>query len=182
MRQGDIMRDMVAVLLPQTLAPISKDAEAPALDLELAEGDWIVLSGSCDVEERVDRGHVLLARVLPVTETTLGAAGAKALAEKVEVIRRGWDPARFLLAECPAIDPAFPLSFVQYRSQLLLPIGYVRAHCAGRRLRMLSPFREKLGIWAGAALSRVGIESDQDIPPLRGQLWAAQILRGMDEP
>lgn len=181
LRQGDLFRNLTVALLPEDLPQIPEPpADPPAFKLDLVKGDWIVLSASCDVSEEKASGQVLLGIVLPATEKHLNAKGSKELEEKLEVIRRGWDPARFLLAECPGADPAFPLSVVQYRSQSLLPMGYVRRQCLKPRLRMRAPFREKLGAWAGAALARVGIEDSANIPPFKKQLFAAQIVRALD--
>ena len=178
LRQGDILRNLTVALLPGDLADLPQQPTAtPTIRLDLALGDWIVLSASCDVDERKADGQVLLAHVLPTTEKTLGASGAKDLKEKQEVIRRGWDPTRFLLAPCLGITPELPLSFTQYRTQALMPLAYLRRQCATPRIRMKPPFREKFAVWAGAALARVGIEDAENIPPFVSSIYAAHILR-----
>jgi hypothetical protein len=188
LRQGDIIRQTVVALLPHDLEPIAPPpAEPPPITCDMALGDWIVLSASCDVAERIENAHVLLARVLPADSERLGVSpgnpnARKELSEKVEVIRRGMDATRFLLAECPAIEPELPLSYVSYLPHALMPLSYVRRHCRGPRLRLRPPFREKFGQWAGTALSRVGIEDEAAIPRATKSLFAAQILRAHEGP
>jgi hypothetical protein len=181
LRQGDLFRDLTVALIPEDLPQLpASPGVSPTIDVELTKGDWIVLSASCDVSGDKLHGHALLASVLPATEQTLNASGQKALEEKMEVIRRGWDPARFLLAEFPSSAPPLPLSFVQYRAQALMPLAYLRRQCVGPRLRMRPPFREKLAAWAGSALARVGIEDSENIPQFKKQIFAAQIVRALD--
>lgn len=149
------------------------------ISVNWARGDWIVLSASCDVI-RGDDTHVLLARVLEATAENLGAENAKVRKQRTEILRQGYDWRRFLLAPFDAATPAFPLSFAEYAHQRFLPLAYMRAHCAGQRLRLLSPFREKFGNWAAANLGRVGVEDSCQIPRVTG-LSASAIVEIIDE-
>jgi len=103
----------------------------------------------------------------------------KALKEKLEVLRQGYDPGRFLLPTNEDVNPSFPLSIVTYRAQTFLPITYVRSHCNAPRLRLRPPLREKFGNWTGANLSRVGIEEATQIPRVTG-FSASAVLRTVE--
>lgn len=158
LRQGDIFRGMLTYWLPDGL-PLVEPAptDSPlSVKVQHERGDWIILSASCDI----DRGNsqlVLLARVLEATDEHLDVSDDKARRERLEILKRGWDPPRFLLAAHPS-NPSLPLSFVGYRTQVLLPIEYVRRNATGQRLRLRPPQREKFGVWVGANISRIGIE------------------------
>lgn len=181
-RQGDIFQKLVVPLLPHDLPAISPPpSEPPDIVWDIAYGNWITLSASCDIDEKHKQGYVLIAQVLPVELATLRAKDQKELDQKCEVIRRGWDPVRFLLPGCPDVDPTFPLSFVQYRTQAFVPLQYLRASSNGPRLRLRAPFREKLGIWAGSGFSRVGIEDSMNIPPFLKNLFAMQVLKASED-
>ena len=182
LRQGDIFRNMIAFWLPQNLPKFDADPqEGEAIEANpiFARADWIILSASCDVD-RSTPFHVLFARVIEASQTNLKAETAKVHKEKLEVLRQGYDPARFLLARNDDASPPFPQSFVEYRVQAFLPGEYVRRHCDEPRLRLKSPFREKFGNWAGASLSRVGIEDAIQIPRVAG-FSASAVLRTSDD-
>jgi hypothetical protein len=183
LRQGDIFREMLAFWLPQDLAVQAQDppegAQLPC-PLRFARGSWIVVSASCDVV-RGDDTHVILSRVVEGTQQNLKAENPKAHREKLEVLRQGYDPARFLLARFDDITPAFPQSFVEFRAQTFLPLGYLKRHCDGPRLRLKPPFRERFGNWAASNLGRVGIEDSSLIPKITG-FSASAVLRATDDP
>lgn len=181
LRQGDIFRALRAFWLPDDLCVTGNHDDVPApVSLEHAQGDWIVLTASCDME-RTRKGQVLLASITHATQENLKVGVEKDRRERLEVIRKGFDPLRFLLAEC-ADEPQLPLSFVAYRTQVLLPISYLRRNCTGPRLRLRSPHREKFGAWAGANLARVGIEDSDQINIGGKEPWvgSSQILRSVD--
>jgi hypothetical protein len=167
LRQGDIVRNLVAFALPQSL-PVLRKIPGPDqhLPIEALLGDWIIMSASCDVAHTSKKyPYILVGRVLEATSEKLGGAKGKKLQSVIEVIRRGWDPGKFLLAECPDVDPPFSRSFAQFRPHLTLPHGYLERACVGKRLRLRSPFRESFGNWVGNNFSRVGIEEGAEIPP-----------------
>lgn len=173
---------MLVFWLPQDLPRLDID---PPDDTPLethptfARGSWIILSASCDIDRAVDT-HVLLARVIDASQTNLRAESTKVHKDKLEVLRQGYDPARFLLAKNDNTDPPFPQSFVEYRQQVFLPINYLRRQCDGSRLRLKPPFREKFGNWAGANLGRVGIEDAAQIPRITG-FSASAVLKIVDD-
>lgn len=183
LRQGDIFRGLLAYWLPQDLSSVVEGLDGSAeqsVRILSTRGDWIVLSASCDIV-RGDNTHVLLARVAEVNDANLRADGPKSLQNKVEVLRQGYDPARLLLAEFGDAEPPFPMSFVEYRQQVFLPLQYLKAQCAHPRMRLKSPFREKLGSWAAANLGRVGVEDHAQIPRKAG-FSASEVLRTVDDP
>jgi hypothetical protein len=179
-RQGDILQGIVACWLPAEIpgrSEVPADGEDVGFDLSWAKLDLVVMSASCDIV----RGNpqILLARVLPATEETLKVTG-KQFQERLEVMSRGQYPARFLLSP-HSERPDFPLSYVEYSTQFLLPLDYVRRVSVGARLRMRHPFREWFGTWAGNNLGRVAIEDEHKIPSFTGgRLYDAQALRALD--
>jgi hypothetical protein len=181
LRQGDIFLQLPALWLPAGLKPPDPKDKAPLeVNIHYLHADWIILSASCELD-RAGQANVLLCRVFSATHENLQTKNEKDLSERLEVIRRGFDPRRFLLAEHPS-EPRMPLSFAGYRTQVFLPDDYVRLHCTGPRLRMRPPHRENFGNWAGGNLGRVGIEEADQIrfsgkPPYIGP---TQVLRSME--
>ncbi len=158
--QGDIVPNLFAFAFPQSL-PVRRVAPEPNERLPVGGilGDWIIMSASCDVARGSKKyPYVLVGRVLPATSDKLGNVKEEKLKSVLEVIRSGRDPGKFLLAECPAMYPQFPRSFVQFRPHLTLPHDYLLGACVGKRLRLRSPFRESFGNWVGGNFSRVGID------------------------
>ena len=181
LRQGDIFRRLLAFWLPQDLPVLESDPsenEPMAVRVRYARADWIVVSASCDVIRGNDV-HVLLARVAEVNAETMRAPKAAELRDKIEVLRQGYDPWRFLLARTDDAIPPFPMSFVDYRQQVFLPLAYMLAHCSRPRLRLRPPFREKLGAWAGASLGRVGVEDASQIPK-QSSFSASNVLKAVE--
>jgi hypothetical protein len=97
------------------------------------------------------------------------------------VLRKNLEGSKFLLSEHSGIDPPFPLSFVQFRSHLLMPVHYVRRCCTGKRLRLKHPFRESFGDWVGSNISRVGPENESLIPQFHKETWPEDILSANQE-
>ena len=184
LRQGDILRRLLVMWLPQelpVLEHVPEDGEPPVKP-EWVVGDWIVMSASCDV----DRGaqsypHALVGRVLPATLETFGARTEKEFKERAEVVRKGLDPSKFLLPEHPGAAPPFPVSIVQYRVHVTMPADYLRRSSVGRRLRLKHPFRETFGAWVGSNMSRVGPENSTLIPGFGVTTWPKDVLRASEE-
>jgi len=164
--QGDIIRNLLAYAFPQDL-PILDATPAPDAELAVKAGwqvgDWIIMSASCDLDRDLEKyPFVLVCRVWPASPERLGVVKPKKLQEAREVMRKGYDPLRFLLAEHPG-DPHLDLSFAEYRPHLTLPRDYLRRACVGKRLRLKPPYREWFGNWVGSNFSRVGIDDDAQI-------------------
>jgi len=179
LRQGDIFRELVVYWFPQDVPlPEGDPDEGPAVPAEGVRGDWIVLTASCDLDQRRCL-HVLLARIFPIKRETLRLRDNEDLDEYREVIRLGYYPSKFMLAEYPRIEPPFPLSFVEYRQNFTMPIDYIHRACSGKRLRLRHPVREKFGNWLGSCLAAVAPEDDVTIPRFK-QLFPARILRSTE--
>lgn len=153
---------------PQNL-PAAEDPPSESTELtirpEWVVGDWIIMSASCDVDRDAKQyPQALLGRVLPATLDTFGVKTDKEFNERAEVVRKGLEPAKFLLPEHPQVQPPFPLSVVQYRVHVTMPTDYLRRRCDGRRLRLKHPFRESFGTWVGANIGRAGPETSTLIP------------------
>lgn len=187
LRQGDIFRNVAAFLLPQdVLTPAGAAGEAApnAIAFERVTGDWIVLDASCDVDYGPNRPpscqHVLLASVRAATRQALKTDVEKEFNVRLEVMRKGLMPSRFLLAAHDDAQIVFPLSFVQYSARVLVPHAYLLRHCDQPRLRLKSPHRESFGNWAAACISRVGAEEEAQIPRFVPQLHAGQVVAAVD--
>ena len=158
----------------------NQDLAEVAAMVARSRGDYAVLSASCDVDGRRKHPFVLLGRVLAANETNVGASG-KDFSQRLEVIRQGLDPAKFLLPKHPRRAPPFPLSIVQHSVLALLPEQYLRRHCVAPRLRLRHPFREKFGNWVGSNFSRVGPEDESLIPRI-AQIFAGHVVATAENP
>ncbi len=183
LRQGDILRDLLVYWFPQTLPVLEGDAPQGeiAVNTVCARGTWIVMSASCDVERQSGvYPHALIGHVLPANNETLRLKSDGELQARLEVLRQGHGSA-FLLAHHLTVEPPFPLSFVDWKNHLTMPIDYLRNAVGVRpRLRLRSPFRESFGNWVGSNIQRVGIENDVAIPRFR-PIVAEHILRAEPE-
>ena len=184
LRQGDILRGLLVYWFPQTLPVLANDPPDGhvAVDAAWDRGTWIIMSASCDVE-RPSRAYaqVVIGRVLPATRDTLHQQNDDELRTRLEVLRQG-HVSVFLLAPHPTFEPAFPLSFVDWKTHLTMPAYYIRNAVGVRpRLRLNSPFRESFGNWVGGNFQRVGIENDLQMPRFRPQIFPEHILRAEPE-
>jgi hypothetical protein len=180
LRQGDIFRGVKAVQLPQDLVVGDNGANAGQVTFEVVTEDWIILDASCDVDYGPNRAancqQVLLAAVRSATKQALKTDTDKEFNTRLEVMRRGHMAGRFLLPGHDALQPAFPLSFVQYNARVLLPHAYLLSQCIVPRIRLKSPHRESFGSWAASCIGRVGIEDAAQIPKFVGQLYPGQVI------
>jgi hypothetical protein len=174
LRQGDLFRSLLVFWPSKDLEPSDTDPGAETrVPFDWGRGDYIVLSASCDVDQR-GYPYVLMGRVVPATSQHLKCS-EKELAQQIEVRRQGLVPSQFLLAPFQDIEPPFHLSLVTWKTHALIPIEYLRRSCTMPRLRLKSPHRERFGNWAGTNLSRVGPETDAQIP--RGpQIFPAHVI------
>lgn len=183
LRQGDILRGLTTLWFPKDLI-VDEEAVAEGNDLETRpaykKGDWIVFTASCDMENNSDC-QVLLGRLIEANQANLKAQTEAQFSERLEVIRRGQYPTRFLLPEFSAAGFAFPRSVVDFHFHVLMPIQYLLRVAASPRLRMQSPLRELFGNWVGACFSRVGVETKMQIPRVVERLYDKQVLRATAE-
>ncbi len=145
--------------------------------------DVIILDASCDVDHSDQRQPaceaVLMAAVTPANPETLRATG-KEYDQRLETLRQGLLPSKFLLPEVDDETLPFPLSFVEYRERFLLPHSYLLANLGVRPRHLKSPHRERFGNWVGQCVSRVGPEDQALIPRFTSQMHPAQVLRAID--
>lgn len=178
-RQGDILRGIVALWLSDALqVPEQNVASTDPIQVSAKwnKGDWIILDGSCDLDQRVCP-QVLLARVEMATQQSLKAPDDKQFKQRLEVTRRGGYPTKFLLSDHPELTPPFALSFVDFRNHVLMPLKYLEKHAGGTILRLRAPIREQFGNWVGACVSRVGPEDVTLIPAFTSALHDAHRLQ-----
>ena len=111
LRQGDIFIDLICYWLSKDLEP-----ESPSPPVSKATGTWIVAQASCDMEARGLKRVVVL-EVLPASRRTLRFAEnapEKELKKRLEVIRSGAYPRRFLIPERPEGRVTMPMSVVAW--------------------------------------------------------------------
>lgn len=164
LRQGDLFRDLVVPLLPDSLELMNADEIRPetSIDLQWKKGTWILFSASCDLEAEHSVPFALLGLVVPLDDI-LGSGKTRNRRQRGEIVRRGLMPSKFRLVENPEASPAFADSVVDYRVHVTVPVPFLRRACIGPRLRLKPPFREQFGSWVGWNISRVGIENEMQI-------------------
>lgn len=158
LQQGDILQSckVITVEADQLLA-ISDEQKAIA---SLKTYDVIILNQSCDLEQ--NKLEALL--VCPVFSLAVASASRiDFMRPKVlEKIRRGFEPALFMLA-APSL-PSFPseIHIVQFRQLYVLPFDYATnlAKSQSPRLRLLPPYREHLSQAFARFMMRVALPTD----------------------
>lgn len=186
LRQGDIFFDLQIFRPAESIVSAGDNANAQteSVGVQVVEGNWIVLDASCDVDHGDGRPatcqYVIVAPVMAANTTTLGGVTGKELEQRLEVIRRGGYPGKFLLSAFSEASPSFPISYVEFRGHLTTPHSHLLTHISKRRLRIKSPWREAFGNWVGNCISRVGPEDNTNIPRFVKALHDAQRLRAGD--
>lgn len=158
-QQGDILQ-AVQLFVP----PASIPAEESEIVFDWIERDVIVMSQTCDmVEGREKVPEVLLCSIWALDELS----GHLATPSGREDARRGNLPGVHLLNACEL--PGFERrpSIVDFRRVHTVPVARFRslATGAGRRLRLLPPYREHLSQSFARFFMRVGLPVD--IPSFR---------------
>ena len=181
LRQGDVIRGLAVPWFPVNLEiPAAVSSEAIIqLDARVTIGTWIILDASCDLDQK-RCPHLVIAPVKEATLEALGAQKEKDRNERLEILRRGLYEARFLLADKPDATPPFPISFVEFRQHLLVPLEYVEHNATRPWLRLKAPIREQFGNWVGACFARVGPENEVLIPAFVPAFYDAQKLKATD--
>lgn len=84
-----------------------------------------------------------------------------------EEIRRGHRPNYHMLNACDLVEKKHSIQVVDFRSVYTVPYDFLIGFAAdqGKRVRLLSPYREKLSQAFGNFFSRVGLPTD--IQPFR---------------
>lgn len=178
LRQGDILQELPVFMQDSTAALPSPGAATGGASITVpgayALATWVVLSPSCDLDTGRAR-QVLLGHCVEATIQGLSAQGEKDFQQKLEVVRMGLDPSKFMLPKHEA-EPCLPLSIVTTRSLAMLALEPVKQFVSGKaRLRLRHPFRERLGNWCGQWISNVGPENRSLIPRFT-QVHAKHVL------
>ena len=174
LRQGDLFRDLVVPLLPDSLKLPDKIEPTDSIDIQWKEGTWILFSASCDLQAQRSN-FALLGLVVPL-EQMLELGNTKNRRQRAEILRRGLMPSKFRLAEHPELEPPFGDSVVDYRVHVTVPVPFLRRACISPRLRLKPPLREQFGSWVGSNISRVGIEDEMQIERDKAGVSDARLL------
>jgi len=135
--------------------PIPEDVE-----VEINELDLVVLTQTCDLEnDKVD--EVLVAVVLSYEDLILREGTKNPYLKSSrwrKAVERGDVPGYCLLIENPG-EPSLGWSIADFHHLFSLPKPYVAAFAAtiGRRLRVISPYREHLAPAFARYIMRVGL-------------------------
>ena len=109
------------------------------------------------------------------------AAADSGFEKRLEVIRRGVYPRRFMLPERPVEPVSFPLSVAAWDTVVAMLREYLLTHhCEGLRSRLRHPFRENFGNWVGEKLLALGPENRTLFPPFRERIHDAHALDAGD--
>lgn len=160
LEQGDILRNCWVFRPPENLA----STEPPSSEFTREQGDVIVLSQTCDLMQG-KLSDVLLCLLWERKNTPADHF----LAQKGQMVnaQQGRFPAYHLLSNCELEGLAFDVMVVDFRSVYSLPVPFVKefAAKAGKRCRLLPPYREHLSQAFARFFMRVGLPVD--IPSLK---------------
>lgn len=161
--QGDFL-DKCPIIAPHGLyAPSS--GEAQEVETITTEYDVVVMSQSCDIEHgKLDL--VLVCPLWQLEEMTKQNPDLKSPKMK-EKLRMGYFPGYHLLNKCDLRGMERDYRVADFRSVYSLPLDFLKdfADGAGRRIRLLPPYREHLSQAFARFFMRVGLPAD--IPPFR---------------
>jgi len=177
LRQGDVIQSLPTILVADDMSLPAAENVRDRLDVKfvVAVDNWIVLTPSCDLENKGRCRQVLLAQCIEA-RLAMGTANEKEMRERLQVTRNGLEPSRFLLP-AHAADPRLPLSIVSIRSISLLPFPVITRFVREKpRLRLRHPFREKLANWCAQWACSVGPEIEASIPDF-AKIYPAHVLR-----
>lgn len=155
--QGDILDSC------ELVAPTSKTENGK--DVEVVEYDVIIMSQSCDlVQKKLEL--VLVCPIWALSEFEDKNPAYKNARMK-ESLRRGYLPGYHLLNKCEIEGFEKEYMVVDFRSVYSVSFDYIIELTLnqGRRLRLLSPYREHLSQAFARFFMRVGLPVD--IPPFK---------------
>ena len=157
LEQGDIFENCPVFVPPDDLSPTADTAE-----FDCQTQNVILLSQSCDLAKgREKLTHVLLCPLWESSDMTKGLT-TKQCKKKLEDLRKGRKPALQLLNRCHESDFEREFRIVDFRDVYSLPLGFVRSFAAnaGKRLRLLPPYREHMAQSFSRYFMRVGLPVD----------------------
>jgi hypothetical protein len=166
LQQGDFI-DSCPVFIPEypvNLSPV-EGTVASVIHGTWVTYDVVVMNQSCDL--RKDRlKFVLVCPHWSLEELVMAnrELGSKKIQEE---IRRGHRPNYYMLNSCDLMEKKHSIQIVDFRSVYTVPYDFLIGFAAdqGKRVRLISPYREKLSQAFGNFFSRVGLPAD--IPSFR---------------
>ena len=168
LEQGDFV-DTCPVFIPEYTANLLNTPDDIDAIQEI-QGMWysynvVVMSQSCDLEH----GKLQFVVVCPHWSfSELGRKFPHFLTPKIqEDIRRGYMPGYYMLNECHLAGKEQPIRVVEFGSMFTVPFTFLQgfADARGKRLRLLTPYREKMARAFGDFFGRIALPDD--IPPFR---------------
>ena len=156
--QGDFINSCPVVIPPAAI-------ESAKVFAEVIEYDVVILSQSCDLEQR-KLDLVLVCPVWPLSEFENRSDFFKRRTGK-EALRQGNVPGYHLLNKSGINEFETEHLVVDFRSIYSVPLDFILelARKRGRRLRLLPPYREHLSQAFARFFMRVGLPVD--IPPFK---------------
>jgi hypothetical protein len=157
LNQGDVLND---IAVPSVHPSFPEPDETGRIPLQVGQANIIILSQSCDLEQRKLR-NVVVAQTYSLDEFEAANPGYRTKGKWTEVAR-GRVEALHLLP--PTRRPEDPRSWilVDFKSIASLPVGYVErcANAAGERWRLQPPYLESLSQAFGRFFMRVALPTD----------------------
>ena len=171
LEQGDFI-DNCPVFIPEYPSfpknpSFKQEAEGYDIIGEWQEYDVIVMSQSCDL------ANSKLKVVIVCPYWSLGELGEQhhdfLLPKTQEEIRRGYRPGYHMLNMCDLEEKKHEIQVVDLLTVYSIPYDFLKqlANDQGKRLRLLSPYKEHLAQAFARVFMRVGLP--EDIPPFRGK-------------
>jgi hypothetical protein len=167
LEQGDIFYNYPIFLpkvTPETIRAIQNN-ETPYTPVDVNLVDVIVLSQSCDLDNNnIDTVILcpiwLLADYEALQVRTNKWKNAKERAKRKEDIRQGNSPALHMLSDDDSLG--VPLRVIEFKRIYTTPKDVLTlfAKTSGKRLRLLSPYREHLSQAFARYFMRVGLPQD----------------------
>jgi hypothetical protein len=167
LEQGDFVK-RCPVYVPEYIPTIAEETDAEktikySLQTKEYTFNVVVMTQSCDL--RPDKiSFVVLCPYWSLEEMI--ARDENLRPKKMqEKIRQGYIPNYHMLHECRLSKMPHGIQIVDFRLTFTMPFNFLTqfAESQGERLRLLSPYKEKLSHAFGHFFSRVGLP--QDIPP-----------------
>ena len=162
-QQGDILENCPVIILPSDLQFDQQETSSQPYDIPFEGRDVIIMSQTCDmIENREKVPEVLLCALWKKSDLKDGKMSTNS---EWEGARKGQMPCFHVLNICNEEGFKRDFSVVDFRRVHSLPIGLTReiAKRLGRRIRLLSPYREQLSQSFARFFMRVGLPVD--IPP-----------------
>lgn len=170
LQQGDLI-DKCPAFIPNYPADLIEQLlKGDIAEYSEISGEWqgynvVVMSQSCDLEN----GKLKFVAVCPYWSLDeFGRIGDDFRSPKtLEEIRRGYRPSYYMLDECSLKEMKRGIQIVDFRSIFSIPYDFLKslASAQGKRLRLLSPYREELSQAFGKFFMRVG--RPKSIQPFR---------------